>query len=413
MDKPELIVQLKSLVYGGRALSRLPDGRAVFVPFGIPGEKVRVRLIEEKRGHAQAEMLEVLEASPMRIQPVCRHFGTCGGCHYQHLPYEQQLVAKSAILHEQMERIAGLSSPPVESCVPCPNPFRYRNYVQFHLFSTGRLGFYQWDEQEVFPIEECLLIEERLDQIWPQLDFEAFSEIKRIGLRAGEDDDLQLIIESDDTNAPEISVEELPISVVHLSPAGSLVLAGSPVITINLLGRDFRVSADSFFQVNTAMAAEMVKFVMSHVGKTNEMTVLDLYCGVGLFSAFLAGQVGRLIGVEASPSACDDFAFNLAEFDNVELYEANVKDVLPAIQVNPDLVIVDPPRAGIGKEVIDYLIAMSPSQIIYISCDPATLARDARQLINGGYVPMKITPFDLFPQTYHIESISFWEKDTL
>jgi 23S rRNA (uracil1939-C5)-methyltransferase len=174
--------------------------------------------------------------------------------------------------------------------------------------------------------------------------------------------------------------------------------------------RIFRVSAASFFQVNTAMAGKMVQHLLDHLSVSPQTTLLDVYCGVGLFSAFFAGRVGRLIGVEVSPSGCQDFAANLDEFDNVELYEAPAESVLPGLDVNPEVVIVDPPRAGLDKHVLETLLARHPASIAYVSCDPSTLGRDAARLISGGYRLAQVTPFDLFPQTYSIESISFFEK---
>jgi 23S rRNA (uracil1939-C5)-methyltransferase len=410
MSSSEIVVKLTTAIYGGDCMGRLPDGRAVFVPLAIPGETARIRLVEEKRGHVRAELLEILEPSPARQQAPCRHFGRCGGCHYQHIPYEEQLAIKTAILCEQLERIGGLVSPPVEPCVPSPKAFHYRNHSQFHLTPEGKLGLFQKEAKEVFAVEECLLPEEPLNDIWPLLDFEAMPEIERIGLRLGMGEEVQLILESEDLVAPEILIEDLPISVAHLSPAGSLVLAGSPFVFIEIAGRAFRVSAGSFFQVNTAMAAAMIEHVLANLKLTQNMIALDVYCGVGLFSAFLAPRLGRLIGIESSQSACEDFVVNLDEFETVELYEATAEQVLSRLEVKPDLILVDPPRAGLDRRALDGILALGAPQLVYISCDPATLARDARRLIQGGFQLKKITPFDVFPQTYHIESISFWEQ---
>jgi 23S rRNA (uracil1939-C5)-methyltransferase len=244
------------------------------------------------------------------------------------------------------------------------------------------------------------------------LDFESIPALERISLRLGEADDLQLVLESSDPLPPELNVEDLPLSVVHLSQGDSLVLAGSAAVAMEVLGRAFAVSAGSFFQVNTAMAGEMVEHVLhlldAHQALGLDKTLIDVYCGVGLFSAFIAPRVGRLIGIEASPSAVDDFALNLDEFDHVDLYEAPAEVVLPALEAQPAAVLVDPPREGLDRRAMDGLIRMHPSLLIYVSCDPATLARDARRLIASGYRLEQVTPFDLFPQTYHIESISSW-----
>jgi 23S rRNA (uracil1939-C5)-methyltransferase len=174
--------------------------------------------------------------------------------------------------------------------------------------------------------------------------------------------------------------------------------------------RLFHVSAASFFQVNTGMAEKMVTHLQAKLPATPATTLLDVYCGVGLFSAFFAPRVGRLIGVESSPSACADFEINLDEFDNVELYEAPAEDVLPALDVKPDIVILDPPRAGLERRTLVALLVLDPQRIAYVSCDPSTLARDAARLYIGGFQLVQVTPFDLFPQTYHIESISIFEK---
>ena len=411
---PQLTLTLDSLVYGGQAMGRLPDGRAVFVPFALPGEQVRLRPVEEKRGHVRAELLEVLQPSASRISPRCAHFGLCGGCHYQHMPYADQLAAKSAILREQLQRLGGLSDPPLAPAVPAPEDFYYRNHVQFHLAPDGKLGYHREGSAEVFPIQECHLPEPPLDAIWKQMEIEAIPGLERIGLRLGSGDDIQLILDGSDPRPPELSVEDLPISVAYLSPAGRLVLAGSEAVYIEVLGRVFRLSAGSFFQVNTRMAETMVEHLLgelpARLNPDRGVTLLDAYCGVGLFSAFLAPLVGRLVGIEALPFAGDDFAVNLDEFDNVELYQASVEDVLPALEIKPQIALVDPPRAGLSRLALDGILRLQPSLLVYISCDPATLARDAKRLVSAGYSLKKITPFDLFPQTYHIESITFWEK---
>lgn len=407
----EFIVKLSTAVYGGDTLGRLPDGRAVFVPLALPGETVRLRLVEEKRGHARAELLEVLQPAPERVAAPCPHYGACGGCHYQHIAYPHQVALKTAILREQLERIGGIINPAVEACVPAPEPFFYRNHVQLHLTPQGQLGYYRLDGQAVIPVEACLLPEAPIGELWPQLNFEGLtSEIERIAIRLGAGDDLQIILESGVIEPPEISVEELPVSVIHLSPAGSLVLAGSPAVWMQTAGKDLRVSAGSFYQVNTAMAAAMIEHLSTHLDLTPEMIVIDVYCGVGLFSAFLAPKVARLIGIESSPSACEDFVYNLDAYVNVELYEAPAEDVLANLNIRPDLILVDPPRSGLHRRALDGLLALNAPLLVYISCDPATLARDARRLVQGGYRLKTITPFDLFPQTYHIESISIWEK---
>jgi 23S rRNA (uracil1939-C5)-methyltransferase len=405
-------VELTKFAYGGEVMGRLPDGRAVFVPFALPGEKARLRLVEEKRSHARAELVEVLRPASQRQSPACPHFGLCGGCHYQHMPYEAQLAAKTEILRDQLVRIGRLEDPPVQAAVACPHPYSYRNHVQFHLTADGRLGYYPALPGEVFAIQECHLPEAPLQDLWPQLDFETLPEIERVGLRLGAGEQIQLILEGWEGEVPEFSVEDLSLSAVHLSEDSSVVLAGSEFVIMQVLDRLFRVSAGSFFQVNTEMAESLVKHILEKLPEYANLdpktTLLDVYCGVGLFSAFLAPRVGRLIAIESAPSAVEDFVVNLDEFENVELYEDAAENVLAQISVQPDIILVDPPRSGLQKGALGGILRLKPRLLVYVSCDPATLGRDARRLTEGGYRLEIITPFDLFPQTYHIESVSFW-----
>ena len=400
---------LTTLTYGGDAMGRLEDGRAVFIPFGLPGERVRVRLTEEKRNFARGEVLEILEASPHRILPRCKHFGVCGGCHYQHLPYEEQLEAKTEILRDQLLRIGKLENPPVQKMVASASPWNYRNHVQFHLTEEGKLGYVKAQDPAVFAITECHLPEGSINSLWPQLEFEPGTNIERVSVRAGKEDDLMLALESGSPESPELEIEAA-ISVAHIFEEHTVVIAGNDHVNISVLERDFRVSAASFFQVNTAMAGKMVNHLMANLPVKQSNTLLDVYCGAGLFSAFFAPTCERVIGIEASPSACEDFSFNLDEFDNVELYEGLAEDAIPHLEAKPDIVLVDPPRAGLEKRVVDGILKLNPRLIAYVSCDPSTLARDAARLLNGGYHLKDVTPFDLFPQTYHIESISFFER---
>jgi 23S rRNA (uracil1939-C5)-methyltransferase len=412
MTNPTYDILLEKLTYGGEAMGRLPDGRAVFVLFGLPGEHVRVELTEDKKNFARGKLLELSTTSPERIDPKCKHFGKCGGCHYQNLPYEKQLQAKTKILRDQLQRIGKIENPPVMQMIAAPFEWNYRNHVQFHLTAEGKVGFINAKGNSTLPIEECHLPETGINAFWPELQFESNKDVERVSLRAGQDEELMVVLESEDPETPELEIEA-DVSVVHLFDEHAVVIAGQDNLIFNILGKEFRVSAASFFQVNTKMAEKMVEHLVSRLPVTASTTLLDVYCGAGLFSKFFADKCQQVIGIETSESACEDFAFNLDEFDNVEIYEGTAEEVLPGLAGRLDSstnMIVDPPRAGIEKHALDAIISIKPQIIAYVSCDPSTLARDAARLINGGYRLVEVTPFDLFPQTYHIETISIFEK---
>ena len=414
MDRKDQVYEIRTenWAYGGEVMGRLPDGRAVFVPFALPGELVRIELVEEKRGYARASLRDVIEPSPKRIQPRCKHYTECGGCHYQHISYSLQLDAKTEVLKDTLQRIGGFAQDEldvlVKSAVGAPSPWFYRNHVQFHVDEAGRLGFRASRSDKIIPIEECFMPEENLNQVWPQLELEPNPNLSRVALRSGVEDDMMLVLETEDDEGLDFALD-VPLAAVQLGPSTIHVLSDTAELEIEVLDYTFQISAGAFFQVNTPMAAAMVEHLMNHLPLTPESIVLDVYCGVGLFSAFIAPEVAQLIGIEENPLAVEDFSVNLDAFENVSIYEAAAEDVLPGLDEMADIILVDPPRAGLGLPVLDAIASLKPKMLAYISCDPSTLARDAKRLRSAGFRLEQITPFDLFPQTYHIESISFWQ----
>ncbi|MFN2302404.1 MAG: class I SAM-dependent RNA methyltransferase, partial [Anaerolineales bacterium] len=260
-------------------------------------------------------------------------------------------------------------------------------------------------------IDECHLPQEAINGLWPQINLGQETNIYRMGIRMDTEESLMLVLEGEEPQPPEFDVD-IPISAVYTPPDANLtVLAGEDHLLYTILGRPLRVSARSFFQVNTLMAEKMIRFLLTNLDLAEKTSVLELYAGVGLFSAFITPQVSTLTAIESSGSACHDFTVNLSEFDNVSLYEAYVEEALPHITKKVDVLIADPPRAGLAPQVHDALGEIKPNQIAYISCDPATLARDARKIIQKGYRLTSVTPFDLFPQTAHIETIVLLNRE--
>ena len=398
---------LDTAAYGGDTIGRLPDGRVVFVPFGIPGETVRIKIISEKKKFARAEIIEVLEHSPHRAAPRCQHFGICGGCHYQHIAYEHQLVIKRKILQDQLQRIGNIENPPIEKTIPSPATYNYRNQINFHIGRDKKPGFFRAHKKGVIEISECHLPQEPLNNLWPLLEIEPETGVSTITLRLGIEDDVLVILSSENFLDAEFNIDSLPVSVAHVSPGNVQTLAGNDYTVMEVKERKFLASAGSFFQVNTPLAEKMVDLIQDNIPEGTRV-VLELFSGVGLFSAFIAERVEKLITVESSESAGEDFVANLDDYDNVELYQGRVEEILPRLEVNPDIILADPPRTGINTAVLKQMISLAPEVIIYISCDPATLARDSKILMEGGYSAKKFVPFDFFCQTFHIETLSIW-----
>jgi len=407
MEQIELDVNAHA--YLGSAIGRDESGRVIFVPYSIPGEKVRVEISDVHKRWARARILETVSASQDRVAPRCKHFMECGGCHYQHMSYALQLEAKQEIVRSQLERIGGLDQPPVLVAVPSPSPWHTRNHMQFSVTQEGQIGLHAAQSETVIAIEECYLANEKINTLWPNLDLGSIPGLERVTIRSGVDDEMMIIFHSEFD--PEVDLKiDLTASVVWMGAKRTVVMAGDDHIAMRAHDRDFRVSAGSFFQVHSTLVSQLVDRAMQALDINQDELILDLYAGVGLFSAHIAERAAQLIAVEQSPWAAADFEVNLAEFDNVILYEAHVEDVLPTIEMKPHAVLVDPPRTGLGKNVVQKLTELEPSRIIYISCDPTTLARDAKKLADGGYRLEAVIPYDLFPQTFHIETLSIWRR---
>ena len=376
-----LDLTLTTMSNGADAIGR-HEGKAIFVPFAIPGETVRVEIVEDKPTFARAKLIEVITASPDRVTPVCKHFGVCGGCQWQHISYEAQLKWKKQVVIDQLFRIGGIASPNVLDTIPSPSPLHYRNHVQFSQTEDGKLGF--MSSAGVVPISECHIAHPDIMALFNQLDIEKL-DVDRIGVRVTSDEAM-IVFESESGEPPDVEID-LDVSVAAVNKRGeALTMIGSDHLVQTILGRDFRISAASFFQVNTAQAETLIEVAITALGVSDGDTVLDLYCGAGLFTAFIAEKAARVIGVESYESAVGDAEVNLNEFNNVERFESPAEMAIDhLVKESVQRVILDPPRAGCDKRVLDALIKIAPQRIVYVSCDAATLARDAKRLIGAGY----------------------------
>ncbi|NDJ54828.1 MAG: class I SAM-dependent RNA methyltransferase [Chloroflexi bacterium] len=411
-DDQPFEIDLTDMANGGSALGRNED-QVVFVPFAIPGERVRVQTVEQKRRVAWAQLIDVIEAAPERSEPACAHFGPglCAVCHWQHIDYAAQLRYKQAVVQDQLERIGKLKRPQVSPIVPAPTPWGYRTSLTFELLRDGSYALPSNIPDRWMPIEMCPILRPELLDLLAQFDLNS-DEVTRVKVMIGTDpDDRMLIIETVDDLAPEIEVD-FPVSInLLLSDNEPVNLIGSPQVHYNILDRQFRVTAGSFFRPNPALIGEMVKSILERLGLEGDETILDLYSGVGVFSAFLAEWCSLVISVESYPPAVTDADHNTADIDNIDLLEGAVEVIAPDVEEDIDIVVVDPPGSGLSHEARDILGEIAAPLLIYISSDVASLARDIQSLGGHGYRLVDVQPFDLLPQSYHVECIAFLEYE--
>ncbi len=409
-------VELTTMAHGGDALGR-HEGKVIFVPYAIPREMVRAQIIEDREHYAFARLVEVVEPSPHRVEPPCPYFGQgkCGGCQWQHIEYDTQLRLKADVLVDQLQRIGGVEEPPVQATVPDETGWAYRNHAQFRPAPESGLGFERASTDgsgsEIIAIDYCLILHPLLSELYDVIDLDVEGLI-RLVLRVGTVTGDRLIgFEMEEDRPPALESDETVSCVMLLSEGGYANLLGNNYVTEVVADHTYRVSASSFFQVNTPQAAELVRLALGYLDLDGDETVLDAFCGVGLFTTHLAERAELVIGVESSPSAVDDLLANTEEEINVEIIEGAVEDVLPEITVPLDAALLDPPRGGVEGAALDALVELGPERIVYVSCDPATLARDAKRLRRSGYRLVEAVPVDMFPQTYHVESVSLFASE--
>jgi 23S rRNA (uracil1939-C5)-methyltransferase len=412
VEAHELQLELDEMAFGGEALGRV-DGQVVFVPYAIPGERVRVAVERPKKGYARTRLLEVLRPAPERLPPPCTYFGACGGCQWQHVGYPAQLAYKQHVVVEQLRRLGGFADAEryVRPTLGMVTPWEYRNQARFSLGRRyGELGFTRKETHRLLRIDYCWLMMPPINRALDLLQRRcAGLETHQVTIRYSARTD-QLLVQP---ALPE--VPELP--------------TGQPYLEEELLGRRFRVAPSAFFQVNTkpehrtlpdtlrvpwiaertgdySMAELLALTVLDRLGAEPLGRVVDAYCGVGTFAALLAGRAAEVVGIEESPAAVRDAIHNAQDLPNVRFLEGKTEDMLPKLQGAVDAVVLDPARVGCHPAVLEAILARRPPRLVYVSCDPATLARDLKLLVAGGYTLQQVEPVDMFPQTYHIESVS-------
>lgn len=368
----ERILTIDRLAFGGEGVGR-DEGKVVFVPWTVPGDRVRVRTLSDHGRYERAELLEVLEKSADRADPPCPVFGLCGGCQWQHLKYETQLRWKTEILRESLERTGQVSAAKILPMIPAPNPWNYRRRVQMKVDADGRIGFYRFKSHEVVPVEMCSIADPLLN--------DKLKEIR---------------------SSPERLERGFEISLNGSSPAS--------------LREDIEGDERSFSQINPGQNKSLIQTVLDFAfgnaerAFTRKKTVVELYAGSGNLTFPLAERAGEVIAVEENPDAVrqgEDDAMGRG-IETIDWIRGTAEWGLKKIyrrKISADVLVLDPPRRG-AKEILDLIPLVRPRLIVYVSCDPMTLSRDVKDLTRRHYSLEKVQPIDMFPQTYHIESVA-------
>jgi 23S rRNA (uracil1939-C5)-methyltransferase len=440
----ELELKVDSLAFGGNGVARL-NGFVVFVRRGLPGDTVKARVTKVKRGYAEALATEVVTAGPNHVDAPCAHYPACGGCRFQDLAYEAQIAAKADQVRDALVRLGGFPEPPLEPIVPAESQFHYRNKLEYSFTDTPKgaaLGFHKagrWDE--VLEVERCWLTTDLGNAIretvreWaqeeglPAYDQEAQTGyLRHLVVREGRNTGqalVQLVTAPGDLHGAERFVEALrafpevrsihwavndsPAEVTNL-PAN--LLWGEGAIEEELLGLRFRVRPNAFLQTNTAMAERLYELAIDYAGLTGAETVYDLYCGIGTIGLAMAGRALTVWGIEVSAEsvACAIENAGLNQVSNAAFFAGEVGDSLEELAERagkPDVVVVDPPRAGLSGKALRRLARLEAPRIVYVSCNPTTLAANAKTLVaDWGYRLERARPLDMFPHTPHIETVA-------
>ncbi|HUA02216.1 MAG TPA: 23S rRNA (uracil(1939)-C(5))-methyltransferase RlmD [Candidatus Aquilonibacter sp.] len=415
-------ITIEKLIYGGEGLGH-HDGSTVFVPFVLPAERVAAEPIEQKKKFVRARVERVIEPSPERVAPRCPHFGVCGGCNYQHVPYEAQLRYKSEILRETLRRLGRIDWTG-EIALHASPPWGYRNRAQWKVRSIEGgaggeklgIGYFRASSMALCDVEDCqilspLLLKTLLGLRGALAAGRLPDELREIEAFAGANDS-KLLVTITFARFPKKAQEvadafreiapEIESLLFHDPGRDRMEIEGPGFVDYPAGAASYRVGHFSFFQVNRFLAGDLAREV---TGGEEGALALDLFAGAGLFSLPLAKNFGRVVAVESNPAASRDLEANARESTGIEIRTAEVAQFLAKYKGKPDLIVLDPPRAGLGHDDARHLARIAPARITYVSCEPPTLARDLAALTGSGYEIAAIHLFDLFPQTFHMETV--------
>ena len=388
-DQPELArLTLEDMAPLGDTYADYEDQR-INVFGGIPGEEVVARIVRYKSRRQQRVsgiVVEVITPSPHRVEPPCPYFGPCTGCQWQHIDYEYQLELKRNAVLARLSAYPELERVSVAPTLPSPQQFNYRNHARFTVRDAGSLGFVNRIDRRFVKIAECMLMTPWINETLGTLQGKS-AETSQLTMRYG-------INTGDWLVQPILHNEEVPIA------------SGQGHYKERLLDRPFRIASPSFFQVNTKQAEKLAELVRDRLDLSGTELVVDAYAGVGTFAVLLAPFVRMVVAIEESSAALKDAAINTLGIEHLDFIEGRTEDVLDELVDDPDAVVLDPPRAGCHPEALQALVRRSPRRVVYVSCEPETLARDLSLLVQGGFQVERLEPLDMFPQTHHVECVA-------
>ncbi|MGD0022073.1 MAG: 23S rRNA (uracil(1939)-C(5))-methyltransferase RlmD [Smithellaceae bacterium] len=380
--KDRVVTKIESVAFGGEGVGRV-DNFVVFIPFAAPEDELEVEIVQLKKKFARGKILQIVKPSPMRINPFCRYYENCGGCCYQHLNYEYQLEIKKKQVEEIFRKIGKIATPPVGKTIASSNVYNYRGKAELHssITSNGcKIGFLDVSGGEIVDIERCEIMEETIN------------------------DKLRILRQNK---------QQLRNNDARLTIWSGLLADQKGTVTRVVRGRTFLVPRRGFFQANLYLTDQLVDEVC-RLAESQEMnTLIDAYCGSGLFSIFLAPYAQSVVGIEISEKSVKYAQTNAANADvkNVRFVHGKVENILPGKFLSSkkeiNLLVLDPPRSGCSESVLRAIADLKPQKVIYVSCNPATQARDVKYLNEQGYELLSLMPMDMFPQTEHIETIGF------
>ncbi len=402
------------ITHKGEGVARI-NGKVVFIPFAIPGEVVEIDILEDNKSYSRGCTAALLEPSPERVDPKCLHFKNCGGCAYQHVSYERELQLKQQVVTDSLQRIGKLDID-VKPVIRVESPWEYRNKVSWHIAdgdSGKKLGYFEQATDNLLPINQCLLLPKKIQKISSFLAA-SLSSISAgtnsgITIRKSDDDDkIMLILENCKIDKSLLKkLSGMVDSIFTLDKQGFHHQYGLKYLTDKAGKMLFRLSPGAFFQVNAKQTDKMIDLVKNYLDLQGNEILLDAYCGAGTFSLNMAGSAAKVIGIESFPGAVEDAKDNasLNEIKNCEFIAGECEKLLPDLHTHFDAVIVDPPRAGLKAEVINAVAQTRVPKIVYVSCNPSTMARDLKRFTESGYVVKEVQPLDMFPRTTHVETV--------